>query len=236
MITKLVVDRVRDFVAGLDLSSKVLSFSPSGSNTIITVENVFHIRATPSPNQRQVDIDGTKYNVLSVDYDTNTVVVEGALVNPDPQLYKVDNPFYWHGTPIATANHIKNLNDSSKVPMVYLRELLKERCMPPSSNLETIVPDMRLYLGDVANFNDWTREEHYSEAIRPLMNLSEVIKEELYKGRCVHVAEGEEIQRAAIPKWGIYQDSKGNIRKMFNENLDVVEMTFNLRIYKCNNH
>lgn len=227
---KLTVDILRDFIAGLDFTSKILSFTTTATTTILVVENVFHIRANPIDFIRQVDVDGTSYDVSTVDYNVNTVTINAVLTSA--LIYTVANPFYFHGTPISTSNEIKNLSNDEKLPFVFLWELLQEKFKSPSSDVDR-VSDVRLVLADVANFSDWTRKEHYQEAITPLSNLFEVIKKELYKGGCVSVDEEDDITVINNPKWGVNIDTKGNKSKIFNDNLDAIGMRMQVKICIC---
>jgi len=227
-MSELVVDRVRYFVQGLNLESKVISLTNDGTNTTVFVENVFHIRAFTAPNVRQVSIDSTLYNVLSVDYDTNSVVVPGVLVSAE--LYKVDNPFYWHGTLVSTANEINLLKPENKLPMIYLNEIIDEEWQPRSSSLDNIVP-VRLAFADYYS-NDWTRKDHYNIALKALYNLAKYVQLELQKGKCLHIGEDESIRVRLVPKWGEIT-RKGTKAKTFNEYLDAIEWRFNLKICKC---
>ena len=227
-MSELVVNRFRDFVQGLNLESDVISLSNDGTNTTVFVENVFHIRAFVAPNVRQAHIDGDSYDVLSVDYKANSVVVPGVLVSAE--VYKVDNPFYWHGTLISTANEINLLKPENKLPMIYLNEIIDEEWQSRNSGLDNIVP-IRLAFADYYS-NDWTREDHYNIAMRALYNLAKFVQSELQKGRCLHIGEDEVIKVRLVPKWGEVT-RKGTKAKTFNEYLDAIEWRFNLKICKC---
>ena len=220
------VKRFGDFISNLNLTSDVLSVADDGTNTTIVVENVFHARALEAPFERQVLIDNSPYNLISVDYDTNTIVVGGVIASATN--YKIENPFYFHGTLISTSNEIKNLHPSSKFPMVYLNEIVTERLLPVTSNNDR-VSTLRLAFLDYYS-NDWIREDHYKISIRALCNLTEFIRDKLYMNGCLMV-EGDIIQEE-VPKWGEISIS-GNTKKWFNDYLDAIEWEFDLIICKC---
>jgi len=221
----LVVDVMESFIAGLDLSSKVISSSDDGTDTTLVVENVFHARADLN---RVVDIDGTDYTVLSVDYNTNTIIVSGVIAFP--KLYTIASPFYWHGTPISTGNELKFVESEEKVPMAYLRELIVEDIPVDTSNLQRTAK-IRLAFADEAKFQDWDRDDHYSLAIRPLCNLVNAFVTQLDKKGCLN--RSGEIRQIMAPKWGTFLDRKGNVKQMFTERLDGIELTFDLEICNC---
>lgn len=225
-MSALIVDRIRDFIAGLNLESKVLSLSNDGVNTTLIVENVFHIRATPFPYQRTVKIDGTDQTILAVDYNTNSVTISGIVASAS--TYKVDNPFYFHGTLISTANEIRLLSDDQKVPMIYLNEIIGETRLKRPSSLASIA-QIRLAFADVYS-NDWTRAEHYDLLIRPLCNLSDFVFSKLDTNSCLRFES--DVRQRTVPKWGEIK-RKGVEKKSFNEYLDAIEWTFDLGICNC---
>lgn len=222
-MSALVVNMMRDFVAGLDLSSKVLSLSDDGTNTTLIVENVFHIRPIDG---RTVAIDGTDYEVFSVDYDTNTVVVSGVI--PSASIYKVPNPFYFHGTLISTGNEIKCIDSKDKCPMIYLNEIITStRHLRLHALQETA--NIRLAFADFYS-NDWTREDHYDKSIAPLCNLSDFVFSKLDKNSCLRFES--DVSQSIVPKWGVIT-RKGTTEKVFNEYLDAIEWKFDLGICNC---
>lgn len=222
----LVVDRMREFVEGLKLESKVISFSDDGTNTTLKVGNVFHIRVMPEPSRRCVLIDNVEYNVIDVDYFSDEVTVVGVLTSAS--IYKVPNPFYWHGTLISTANEIKFLDDSQKIPMVYLNEIIHETLQRKPSTLLTVA-QIRLAFADVYS-NDWTREDHYNNIIRPLCKLADFVRSKLDVYSCFRLESN--IRQDIVPKWGEIT-RKGTTQKTFNEYLDAIEWSFDLGICDC---
>ena len=228
-MSALVVDRMADFVSSLKLESKVLALSNNGTNTTLMVENVFHIRAMPVPSRRNVFIDGVSYDVIGVDYGANTVTVEGVILSAS--VYKVPNPFYWYGTLISTANEIRMLDDSQKVPMIYLNEIITEKRQTRPSRIKSIAP-IRLAFADVYS-NDWTRKQHHDLLIKPLSNLADYVFEKLDKRSCFSFREGSEITQNIVPKWGEIT-RKGTKQKTFNEYLDAIEwVNFEIEICDC---
>lgn len=227
-MSALVVDRMGNFVSSLKLESKVLSLSDDGTNTTLVVENVFHIRAMPSSQIRNVFIDGISYNVIAVNYDANTVTIIGVVLSAS--VYKVPNPFYWYGTLISTANEIRMLDDSQKVPMIYLNEIITEKRQTRPSRVKSIA-QIRLAFADVYS-NDWTRKQHHDLLIKPLSKLADYVFEQLDKRSCFAFREGVEVTQNIVPKWGEIT-RKGTKQKTFNEYLDAIEWVFDLEVCDC---
>ncbi len=223
----LVVDKMREFVENLNLECKVLSFSDDGENTTLIVENVFHIRAMPESSIRNVYIDGSPYGVIEVDYKSDTVTVKGVLT--DASTYKVPNPFYWQGSLISVANEIKLLDDSQKLPMFYHNDIIREKLPKKPSSFLTIA-NTEIAFADVYS-NDWTRQEHYDNLIRPLYKLADFVRGKIDSNKCFRT--GSDISQRTVPKWGEVS-RKGTMQKTFNEYLDAIEWVFDLEICDCN--
>lgn len=219
----LTVDLIDTFISGLSLTGSVLSHSDDGTNTTLVLDNPYHIRFNMS-----LDVDGTDYTVVSVDHSTNTVIVSGVIA--DPVSFTVPNPFYFHGTPYATNAQIAYLDDSSKVPMIYLMEILREDIQSSDSSIERTA-ELRLFFLDVANFQDWTTDQHYSKVITGLDNLVQKFILELKESNLFYTFDTSFRQINHV-KFGQFQDLKGHIQSLFNDHLSGIELNFTLFIRK----
>jgi hypothetical protein len=222
---KLTVDILEDFIAGMSLKSDVLSFSDDGTNTTLVVEKTFHARAG-----RTIDVDGSSYNVVSVEFNTN-VVVSGVIANP--QIITVPNPFYFHGTPLLTNSHISKADDDEVFPMAYLYEILKEKEMNVLSGIQR-ESEIRLLFLDTANTKEWDTDDHYSERLVGLNGLKDEFISQLRKDICqFHTDETDftVINRANVGK---FVSNKGNIESLFSKPTSGVDVSFTLLIKKSN--
>lgn len=215
---------VRDFINSLDLSSVATSHSDDGTNTTITVGNVYHAR--PS---MVVDIDGLDYTVISADYDTNTLVLAGVIA--EPLLLTVPIPNFFHGTFLKLNNELNQiLNIDSKVPMIYLHEVIRERLAPQRSGLDR-TSDVTLFIMDKAPELGDTTANQYADIIVPLSNLVEAIRQALYDS--VKFAEIDDIIQVNEIEWGSYSDKKGHLKRFFDAQLSGIALSFALPILKC---
>ena len=219
----LTVDLLESFIDSFVLTGSVLSHSDDGVNTTMVLENLYNTRYNMA-----IDIDGTDYTVLSADHTSNTIVVSGVIA--DPLAYIVPNPFYFHGTPYATNAQIAYLDDASKVPMIYLMEILREDIQSTDSPIDRTV-DVRLFFLDVANFEDWTTDDHYSKVITGLNNLVTYFIAQLKLSKDFYTFDTVFRQINHI-KFGQFQDLKGHIQSIFNDHLSGIEVSFNLSIRK----
>lgn len=226
-MSKLTVDIMRDFVASLDLYSPVVSFSDDGTNTTLVVENIYHARRGMT-----VDVDGTGYVVVSVDYNACEIVLEGVIANP--LLMTVPNPFYFHGTPIATNNHIALMQETAKetVPMIYLYEILTEEEQNILSSIQR-ESDIRFFFLDSCNNSDWLTDDHYSYVLRGLNLLVDAFIDQLREDRKHFFTDEVTFRRVNHANWGNFVNNKGHIKRLFNGFYTGVELAFTLPIRKC---
>ena len=149
------------FISGLNLSFSPVNAVFDGTSTMITLDSILHARAgmpvtivTPS---------GSSANSVSeFDHTAETVTVGGDV--SDLTSVTLQTPFFFHGTPYATNAHISRLDDVSKVPMIYLYEIIRETFGDRlTTNTEA---EVKLFFLDVANFSDWTTDDHYSNVIQ----------------------------------------------------------------------
>jgi hypothetical protein len=244
-MSKLVVDVMGGFVAGLKLESKVLSFSVpamlpgsfsnSFSNsfsvgstivpetTTITVCDMFHAR----PGLACL-LDGIEYTIMETDRETGTVTVAG--YTEAPALFSMPAPHYFHGTPTATGAEISRLRDADKVPMIYLLEIIRETVQGEDSAYVSVA-DLRLFFLDVADYAKWTTDDHYAKAVQGLRSLADAFITQARKYRSF--GKLAEIDLITHVKFGVYQTDKGHVNSLFNERLTGIEMRASFPIRDC---
>lgn len=247
-MSKLVVDVMGDFVAGLKLESKILSYSPlppapSGGSfsrsfsasfarsvappnpttMTVTVCNMYHARPGLS-----CLIDGDAYAITAIGREAGTVTVDGWKANP--VLFAMPAPHYFHGTPTATGAEISRLRDADKVPMIYLLEIIRESVQEEDSAFASVA-DLRLFFLDVADYAKWTTDEHYAKCVQGLRSLVDafIAQARKYKG----FGEIGSIDLITHVKFGVYQENKGHNPSLFNERLTGIEFRATFPIRDC---
>ena len=222
---KLTVDILEDFVSSLDLSGQVITSTTDGTNTTIVVVKTYHAR-----KKMVLDIDGMGYEIVSV-IDNTSIEVVGVIA--DPTKYTVPNPFYFHGTPMLTNAHINGAKEKDKYPMVYLYEILREKDKRKNSRIVR-ESDLRLFFLDSANFGEWTTDDHYSKRLLGLNNLvDEFIQAAREYGCCFYLYETD-FSRINHVNWGTWRDNAGHEKKLFDDELTGVELSFTLPLKECN--
>lgn len=221
---RLTVDILEDFINSLDLSNKVLSFSDDGTNTTLVVGKTFHAR-----KKMQLNVDGTDYEIFSV---VNNESIEVVGVIADPVVYTVPNPFYFHGTPMMTNAHIHGARENQKVPMIYLYEILRERDKRENSRIVR-ESDLRLFFLDSANFSEWETDDHYSQRLLGLNNLIDEFITAARKYQCCFYLYGTDFTRINHVKWGVWKNNAGHEKRLFDDELTGVEVSFTLPLKNC---
>ncbi len=222
---KLTVDILEDFINTLDLSGQVISFSDDGTNTTLVVEKTFHAR-----KKMQLNVDGTDYEIFSV-VNNASITVVGVL--PTASSYKVPNPFYFHGTPMMTNAHINGARENQKVPMIYLYEILRERDKRENSRIVR-ESDLRLFFLDSADFDDWETDDHYSQRLLGLNNLVDEFITAARAYQCCFYLYETDFTRINHVKWGVWKDNAGHEKRLFDDELTGVEVSFTLPLKNCN--
>ena len=219
----LTVNILEAFISSMDLSGDVSSLVNDGTNTTLTVDDPYHTREGMT-----IQVDTVDQTVISV--SGNDIEVSGVLASAT--TYLVPNPFYFHGTPIATNSHINGAKDKNKVPMIYLYEILREKDLPVTSGLAR-ESDLRLFFLDNADFDRWDTDDHYSKRLIGLNNLVDAFRIEALKYPGFFLDETT-FTRINHVKWGVYKDNKGHEQRIFDDDLTGVELSFTLPLRKCN--
>ena len=217
---KLTVNILDDFIQTLPLSGLVLCFDNVNNTTIVRVPNIYYLRAKLS-----VILDGISYEVIAVNHDKNTFTVNGTL---SPTTYLIPAPFYFHGTPTATSNHISKLKNNEKYPFIFLPEILTEEEQNIDSSIERIT-SLRLIFLDNSNYRDWSTDDHYSKVLIGLNKLVDLFIETFQADRKTFFSDETTFTRVNHVKWGNFAGNRHN-QSIFNEHLSGVELQFTANI------
>lgn len=225
-MSKRTVDIIEDFINTLDLTGNILSSSDDTVNTFIVVDNPFHAR-----KGMPVFIDGNETSVVAIDYNTNTITVAGVYVSPSS--FSLNSPFYFHGTPIATNNHISQAQANQKYPMIYLYEIFQEVDQDIYSNIDWTA-NIRLFFLDQSNFEDWSTDDHYTYVINGQNNLVDAFIAQINKSHLFKQDE-ETYTRTNHANFGVFVENQGHTTRFFDDYLSGVQVQFTLNVRKCCN-
>lgn len=220
---KFIPDILEEFVGGLNWTAQVWDASYNGvDSTTITVYNVLHLKSGLF-----VTIDSTLLEVQSVDYNANTFIVLGDYSAATEVLFPT--PHFVHGTQRALVNQITRLDDNAKFPMIWLHEVIRENLGGVRSVASTST--VRLFFLDVANYTDWTTDQHYAKVIRPMRNLADYFLQEFRKPNKNYQA-GDRSTLDTHVKFGAYNE-KGHFQSVLNERTSGLELSVEMIVREC---
>jgi len=224
------VNFIETFLSGINFNTYVDSFSDDGTNTTLTVREMFYAREGLT-----IDVDGTDYTIVSVDYDLLQIVVSGVIVAP---LIALLQPIvYFHGTPLAVTAEMNAIPmTSDKAPLLYVYEMITEDYNHEISNTLDRTASVRMvFLDDSSRYN--TTDEHYNSVITPIANLVNKFVDEIIADKSTFVRTLiDRSRRLNHVKFGTYTDNKGHEKTIFNDTLTGIELDIDLpfrRLNKC---
>jgi len=216
----IVPDIIEDFLNQISWDLRIVSFSDDTLNTTLVLDRVLYAR-----EGLQLQIDNVPYTIVSVDYSTNTIVLEGVIAMITDQAVLLDAPIFLHGTPYMTNRHFTRAKQVKErmTPLIYLLEIINRE----DEGLESIVErmDLRMFFLDDARA-DWLTNDHYSEVIIPMDNLAEYVQEQMYNYIAQFVPNTFSIRKTDHVNFGEYKTLKGHLQSIFDARLSGVERLF----------
>lgn len=222
------VDIVEQIINEMDFTLQILTNSNDGSNTTITVCKMFHSRAGLVINDTVAD-----FKILSVDYETNTIVIKGLPLG----TMTLQPPFYFHGVPYKVNDKLSHIsNTRNKLPMIYLMEIVRDRVITDELSSIAKESSVKLFFLDEANFAEWDTDQHYSLAITPMNNLLETFIEQLDDTTLIDkdlIQDYLAIPHAnfgGMPRGSGLNNESGHIQSVFNEHTSGMQLDITLPI------
>lgn len=179
-----------------------------------------------------ITIAGKTYRVEDINGLDITIKGNSLPVVGDFSLYK---PNFFHGTVTQTNIELnRSTPDDQKVPMIYSLEQMRKSGGSPTESPNEYIAPLRLFVLTQANFEDWTTNDFFEDAIKPMQELADLFFEQIETYPGLGIVEDRQI--TDITKFGTYLDSKGVEKMLFNEKLSGVEVLTDLpvlRQYEC---
>lgn len=223
-MSKRTVYKIQDFINTLDLSGVIISFVIIDSTTAITVSNTFNARVA-----MPIFIDDVEAIITAIDFDNNIITVSGVFASPS--IFRLNPPFYFHGTPIATNNHISQANSNEKYPMIYLYEIFQEVDQDIFSSIDYI-SDIRLFFLDRSNFEDWNTQDHYTNVINGMNSLVDEFIKQL-RDSSLFFSNEVTFTRTNHANFGNFVENQGHVSHFFDDYTSGVQLQFSLNVRKC---
>ncbi len=185
---------------------------------------------------------GFKITIDSVIYKITGMVANESITIKGESLpvlteFDIYNPFFIHGTILATKAELKaKEQNNTKFPVIYLHEITGETTIKDVESIIDKKSDYTLFFLVDADFENWLTVDHYRYSIAAMRNLKDAFIEalEASPGKIGFIDTYETYDHA---KFGEYFASKGHVTNIFDEKTSGTELKITIPFIKnfcCN--
>lgn len=175
-------------------------------------------------SQRSVIIDGITYRIT--DFALNESITVTGSVIPTATEFTIDPPIFKHGTPKKVDGEIANTNTKS-YPFIWLLEFLDIDYNDRFADAETVTPDLNLFFLTDTYYQNWDIDQHYTEAIHPMLNEIDFFIRTIKKRRDLF-GELESHTITNHVNFGEYITNKGYDQEILNGQLSGCQLKISL--------
>ena len=233
------IDILKDVIAGIAHTITIDSVeSLGGSLYKLNTENTIYLREL-----KKVTIGAVDYKVT--DFVINSYVTVQALsgdIAVTARRFTIDVPLFLWGNPKMVSAEldlrIKNKNaDGTQVhPYLWLVEVgSSEHSLNPSDAVK-VKPTFNIFFLDSNKYDDWTIEDHYTNAIDTMSNYIDYVIEILKSRRDLFDTDSIVYNTVNHVNFGDYIVDKGMEERILNDNVTGVQLqiTIPYTIDTCN--
>lgn len=166
-----------------------------------------------------ITIGGNQYTITSI-VPNVSLTVSGSVV-PSVGAFNLYPPVFYHGTIQSTIQDLNEKvnnasNSTDKLPMIWLHESVDE-----TINFQPTEPIYRnsnvdIYFLIDANFRDWTNDDHYTFAIKPMRQLIEAFLYSMKYSGQVNDNLIDTLKLNDLPRFGNYTAQDGSKKTIFS--------------------
>jgi hypothetical protein len=225
----IIPDVIDSFIKSIDFSTNVTAYNVNGGNCIVTVSNILYARVGLTGY-----LNGEAFTITGVNYTNCTITFDGCPTT-EPSVFSMDTPKYFHGTLYKINEQLSRIkNDSDKLPMSILFEVVRESLQGLESDIETI-PTLNLAFLDRCDFKNWNTDQHYEYVIYAMRNLLQIFVDNAVNesispfGNVTTIAPNVENHA----NFGIFQQNKGHVNSLLNEHLSGCTLSGDFPIRRC---
>lgn len=205
------------------------------TNWTIYVDDFFY-----AAYNHRITIGGKMYKIISLDdsignfkmnisWDTGN---SGAIIAPVTGQFTLYPFFFFHGTPVDTAQELGALKQASnKYPMIWLWDDFKERMSWDPSTANDRETSCKLFFLDQADPKIGPTDNRWETYINPMMKFRDNFMNYLQTQLQDFMIWGQETNDEYYSKFGVYISQKGVRESLLADNLAGVKMegTFTIR-------
>lgn len=161
------------------------------------------------------------------------ITVSGSVL-PTATEFEVYAPFFWHGNILAQNQQMNLIPDSkNKMPMIWLHEKTREKFINDPLSLIDRESDVDLYFLIDNNVEDWLQLEEDNYTIKPMRNLINAFVDAC--NEWPDILDPFDYDTFDAPKFGSYQDNKGNTKQIFSDRVSGCEFKSTITFLKTLN-
>ena len=182
---------------------------------------------------RIIDIDGSKWEVLSFKFNEELVVKAVGHTNPlTATVITLGAPTFKHGT-VRLTNAEYTMVDRKQdiLPMVYLYETQNESVTLVTKNNIERTATARLFVLMSNEFENFVQVDYDKQLYDPLSNIEEEIIEGLLNSTKIGKFTTD-YTRTNHDQFG-YTDRDGELQRIFADQLSALELSIPLNINRC---
>jgi hypothetical protein len=225
--TRALIDIIESVVADISVTVDVLSVTDNGDDTY----DLFVLDLKWAEPGRTVTIGAATYTIVSVDGDSNTIVVSGttalSLSTTSFDLYQI---YVFRGSPIAVNNELQEIQEArNKTPMVLLFGKPKERFYTDQELMLERESTCTLCFLTQADFEAWVTNDFDVNAIRPMRRLMDLFFQAIDAS---YQFDSTDLRYDVIDHshFGVYVNTKGTINSFFGDKLSGCQVDVVLKI------
>ena len=224
-----IVDILRDIVESLTFTEDIDTIVDNGDDTYdIFMCKTYHQSATDC----KVTLDGNQYRVTGVVVDEKVTIQDfNNAGQPNITTWTISAPHFFHGTALDVNQELVHVGFGEKWPMVYLVGGFRETVQLNEDLLRDRDSNIRYFMLDQINLEDWKTKDHYENVIKPMIELEKEIIESFRNSKFIANLD-ETYSRRDWVKFGLVKDNEGNTKTILNELASGVENQISLPILK----
>jgi hypothetical protein len=178
-----------------------------------------------------VVIGGVEYTII--DLEPNATITLKGPSYPTSLTFDIYLPFFTHGTILDKQSELTQVIDSkNKLPMIWLHEKVSEKHFTSPMEPKERESDCDLYFMVDCDLSNWDIAKHNNYAVIPMRNMIDAFLDSLENSTSVHWNEINDYKTLDNPRFGQYQDDKGNTKQIFSDALSGAQLTITIPFLK----
>ena len=214
-----------DLIAGLQRLITVSAIVDNGDDTwTLSVDLTYYLTIS-----KTVTIDGLDYKITNFSLNTS-LTIKGVrhTTTPTATSFDIDAPTFRHGSPkLVNSEHTKEKIQNNKYPFIWLVEINNVTNNAEFSARVKSTMSVNLMFFTDNDKKNWLIEDHYTNAIYPMLNEINFFMKAIKKRRDLF---GKEVDYTTTNhvNFGDYLLNKGNQQQIISDELSGVQLAMEL--------